>query len=119
MLYRTHLTDAQEWAGNGSMVGAIKGCTGKEPTVVGKPSPLMIDYLCSKLGLQKDRICMVGDRLDTDVLFGTDNGLRTCLVLSGVTTEEKLLSKENEITPDYYADSIVDFFVDVPAPASA
>jgi len=115
----THLTDAQEWAGNGSMVGAIKGCTGKEPTVVGKPSPLMIDYLCSKLGLQKDRICMVGDRLDTDVLFGTDNGLRTCLVLSGVTTEEKLLSKENEITPDYYADSIVDFFADVPASASA
>jgi len=33
----THLTDAQEWAGNGSMVGAIKGCTGVEPTVVGKP----------------------------------------------------------------------------------
>jgi len=26
----THLTDAQEWAGNGSMVGAIKGCTGQE-----------------------------------------------------------------------------------------
>jgi len=111
----THLTDAQEWAGNGSMVGAIKGCTGKEPTVVGKPSPLMIDYLCSTLGLQKDRICMVGDRLDTDVLFGTDNGLRTCLVLSGVTTEEKLLSEGNEITPDYYADSIVDFFAQVPA----
>ncbi len=22
---KTHLTDAQEWAGNGSMVGAIKG----------------------------------------------------------------------------------------------
>lgn len=111
----THLTDAQEWAGNGSMVGAIKGCTGKEPIVVGKPSPLMIDYLCDKLGLEKDRICMVGDRLDTDVLFGTDNGLKTCLVLSGVTTEEKLLSEENKITPDYYADSIVDFFSEVPA----
>lgn len=107
----THLTDAQEWAGNGSMVGAIKGCTGREPTVVGKPSPLMIDYLCDKLGLEKDRICMVGDRLDTDILFGTDNGLRSLLVLSGVTTEEKLLSEENQITPDYYADSIVDFFV--------
>ena len=25
----THLTDAQEWAGNGAMVGAIKGCTGQ------------------------------------------------------------------------------------------
>jgi 4-nitrophenyl phosphatase/phosphoglycolate phosphatase len=33
-------------------------------------------------------------------------------VLSGVTTEEKLLSPENTITPDYYADSINDFFMD-------
>ena len=108
----THLTDAQEWAGNGSMVGAIKGCTGQEPTVVGKPSPLMIDYLTDKLGLEKDRICMVGDRLDTDILFGTDNGLKTLLVLSGVTTEDKLLSDDNKITPDYYADTINDFFIE-------
>lgn len=111
----THLTDAQEWAGNGSMVGAIKGCTGQEPTVVGKPSPLMIDYLCDKLGLERNKICMVGDRLDTDILFGTDNGLKSLLVLSGVTSEEKLLSEENKITPDYYADSIADFFVNEPA----
>eukprot|EP00978_Attheya_sp_CCMP212_P022506 scaffold67198_cov50-Attheya_sp.AAC.7 len=111
----THLTDAQEWAGNGSMVGAIKGCTGKEPIVVGKPSPLMIDYLANKLNLDKNRICMVGDRLDTDVLFGTDNGLKTLLVLSGVTSEEKLLSQENIITPDFYTDTINDFFMEVPA----
>jgi phosphoglycolate phosphatase len=106
----THLTDAQEWAGNGSMVGAIKGCTGQEPTVVGKPSPLMIEYLESKFGIDRKRICMVGDRLDTDVLFGTDNGLKSLLVLSGVTSEEKLLSPENSITPDFYADDINSFF---------
>jgi phosphoglycolate phosphatase len=110
----THLTDAQEWAGNGSMVGAIKGCTGKEPTVVGKPSPLMIDYLEKKYGMDRSRICMVGDRLDTDVLFGTDNGLKSVLVLSGVTSEEKLLSPENAITPDYYCEDINAFFVQVP-----
>jgi phosphoglycolate/pyridoxal phosphate phosphatase family enzyme len=105
----THFTDAQKWAGNGSMVGAIKGCTGKEPTVVGKPSPLMIDYLCDKLNLERSRICMVGDRLDTDVLFGTDNGLQSLLVLSGVTSKTKLLSPENNILPDFYADTINDF----------
>lgn len=110
----THLTDAQEWAGNGSMVGAIKGCTGKEPIVVGKPSPLMIDYMEQKFGFDRSRICMVGDRLDTDVLFGTDNGLKSVLVLSGVTTEEKLLSPGNAIIPDFYADSINDFFLEVP-----
>jgi len=106
----THLTDEQEWAGNGAMVGAIKGCTGKEPLVVGKPAPLMVDYIVNKYHIQRDRICMVGDRLDTDVLFGTDNGLRTCLTLSGVTTEQKLLSPTNSIRPEFYVDTIVDFF---------
>jgi len=105
----THLTDAQEWAGNGAMVGAIKGCTGREPTLVGKPSPLMIDYIVSKYQVDRSRICMVGDRLDTDILFGQNNGLRSCLTLSGVTTEAKLLSEENTIKPDYYVDSIAQF----------
>ena len=124
----THLTEAQEWAGNGAMVctyylliyvindrnrdkvGAIKGCTGKEPTVVGKPSGLMIDYIIEKFGIERSRICMVGDRLDTDVLFGSDNGLQTVLTLSGVTDEETLLSDSNKIRPEYYVDSIADFF---------
>jgi len=105
----THLTDEQEWAGNGAMVGAIKGCTGKEPTVVGKPSPLMVDYIVNKYKIDRHRICMVGDRLDTDILFGTDNGLQTCLTLTGVTSVDKLLSDANVIRPDYYVDSIVDF----------
>ncbi|KAJ8903839.1 hypothetical protein NDN08_000372 [Rhodosorus marinus] len=105
----THLTDAQEWAGNGSMVGAIKGCTGQEPTVVGKPSPLMIDYIVEKYDVSRDEVCMVGDRLDTDVLFGKNNGLASLLVLSGVTTEEKLMSPENKIQPDFYTETIAKF----------
>jgi 4-nitrophenyl phosphatase/phosphoglycolate phosphatase len=105
----THLTDAQEWAGNGAMTGAIKGCTGREPTLVGKPSPLMIDYIVDKYGCDRDRICMVGDRLDTDILFGQNNGLLSCLTLSGVTTDTKLLSDDNQIKPDYYVDSIAQF----------
>eukprot|EP01023_Acetabularia_acetabulum_P032559 TRINITY_DN303_c0_g2_i1.p3 TRINITY_DN303_c0_g2~~TRINITY_DN303_c0_g2_i1.p3 ORF type:complete len:353 (-),score=73.72 TRINITY_DN303_c0_g2_i1:199-1257(-) len=98
----THLTDAQEWAGNGSMVGAIKGSTKQEPTVVGKPSDFILNNIATKFGLRMDQICMVGDRLDTDILFGKGGGLATCLVLSGVTTEEQLLSPQNDIQPDVY-----------------
>lgn len=105
----THLTDAQEWAGNGCMAGAIKGCTGQDPFLVGKPSPFMIEYIEKKFGIDRPRVCMVGDRLDTDILFGKDNGLQTILTLSGVTTEKKLLSDENKISPDFYVDSIADF----------
>lgn len=106
----THLTAEQEWAGNGAMVGAIKGCTGQEPIVVGKPSPLMVDYIVDKYKVEPARICMVGDRLDTDIVFGTDNGLSTVLTLSGVTTKNKLMSEENKVKPDFYVDSIADFF---------
>ncbi|KAL0773290.1 hypothetical protein Bca101_038441 [Brassica carinata] len=44
----THLTDAQEWAGGGSMVGALVGSCQREPLVVGKPSTFMMDYLADK-----------------------------------------------------------------------
>jgi 4-nitrophenyl phosphatase/phosphoglycolate phosphatase len=53
---------------------------------------------------------MVGDRLDTDMLFGQNNGLQTVLTLSGVTSLDKLMSPENRIRPDQYVESIADFF---------
>lgn len=107
----THLTDTQEWAGNGCMVGAIKGCTGREPILVGKPSPLMIDYIESTFGVSRSEICMVGDRLDTDILFGKNNGLSSILTLSGVTSMDKLRDPKNTIEPDFVVDTIADFLL--------
>lgn len=114
----THLTDAQEWAGNGSMVGAIKGSTKREPTVVGKPAEFMLGNIATQFGLKREQICMVGDRLDTDILFGKNGGLSTMLVLSGVTTEEQLLSPDNAIHPDCYMDSLA-ALLDVKQPVAA
>lgn len=42
------------------MVGAIVGSTKREPIVVGKPSPFMLENIASTLGLQRSQICMVG-----------------------------------------------------------
>uniref|UniRef100_A0A0D3FXC6 phosphoglycolate phosphatase n=2 Tax=Oryza TaxID=4527 RepID=A0A0D3FXC6_9ORYZ len=105
----THLTDAQEWAGGGSMVGAILGSTKQEPLVVGKPSTFMMDYLAKKFGITTSQICMVGDRLDTDILFGQNGGCKTLLVLSGVTSVQMLQSPDNSIQPDFYTNQISDF----------
>lgn len=51
--------------------------------MVGKPSQFVLDAIASQTGVSKDKICMVGDRLDTDILFGQQGGLSTMLVLSG------------------------------------
>lgn len=105
----THLTDAQEWAGGGSMVGALWGSTQQEPLVVGKPSTFMMDYLADKFGITKSQICMVGDRLDTDILFGQNGGCKTLLVLSGVTSLSMLQNPNNSIQPDFFTGKISDF----------
>ena len=71
-----------------------------------QPSMFMLEYMQKKFGIAADEICMVGDRLDTDIEFGNNGGARTMLVLSGVTTEETLLSPENAIKPDFYAPNL-------------
>ncbi|KAL5711696.1 hypothetical protein ACHQM5_013952 [Ranunculus cassubicifolius] len=114
----THLTDAQEWAGGGSMVGAIVGSTQREPLVVGKPSTFMMDYVAAKFGILKSQICMVGDRLDTDILFGQNGGCKTLLVLSGVTSLDMLQSPNNSIQPDFYANRISDLTLKTAAATS-
>lgn len=103
-----HLTDAQEWASNAALVGAIRGCTGRKPIIVGKPSSLLIDYLSTKYELVRHRIAMVGDRLDTDILFGRDHGLRTVLTLSGVTSLKQVHDATNDIHPQYIINSVAD-----------
>ena len=51
--------------------------------MVGKPAEFMLANIAETFGLRRDQICMVGDRLDTDILFGQHGGLTTMLVLSG------------------------------------
>ena len=53
--------------------------------MVGKPAEFMLANIAETFGLKRDQICMVGDRLDTDILFGQHGGLTTMLVLSGET----------------------------------
>lgn len=103
-----HMTDLQEWAGAGCMVAAVCGSTQKEPVVVGKPSTFMMEFLLKKLNVDTSRMCMVGDRLDTDILFGHTAGCKTLLVLSGVTKLPSLQDPKNCIVPDYYVDKLSD-----------
>ncbi|KAA8519237.1 hypothetical protein F0562_013493 [Nyssa sinensis] len=103
-----HMTELQEWPGAGCMVAAIRGSTQKEPIVVGKPSTFLMDFLLQKFHITTSKMCMVGDRLDTDILFGQSAGCRTLLVLSGVTTQSTLQDPSNHVCPEYYTSKVSD-----------
>ncbi|MFW5995685.1 MAG: HAD-IIA family hydrolase [Halanaerobiaceae bacterium] len=82
----------------GSFIQLLKTSTGREPYVVGKPNPLMVDYIARKFEIKKDNIAMVGDRLYTDIRMASEAGITGILVLSGETDSGML--KEATEQPD-------------------
>lgn len=92
--------------GAGSIVAAISAASGKSPIVVGKPETLMMLKGIEQLGVRPEEAVMVGDRLDTDILSGHRAGLKTALVLTGVSQRPDLAHAE--VLPDYV-------FADLPA----
>ena len=80
----------------GSVCIGIKNATGKEPIVIGKPSPLMPQLAMERLQVTKEHACVVGDRIYTDVKSGLNAGITGILVLSGETTVEILNASEDK-----------------------
>ena len=72
----------------GAITAFIETATGIHPYFVGKPNPLMMRSALRYLGEHSENTIMVGDRMDTDIRVGTEAGLETVLVLTGVTTRE-------------------------------
>ena len=74
----------------GSVAALISAATGVKPYFVGKPNPLMMRTALRTLNAHSENSVMIGDRRDTDIIAGTESGLRPILVLTGVTTREEV-----------------------------
>jgi NagD protein len=74
----------------GSVAALISRATGVEPYFIGKPNPLMMRAALNRLQAHSESTVMVGDRMDTDVVAGLEAGLRTVLVLTGITGEAEI-----------------------------
>lgn len=94
----------------GALVAPIELATGRKPYFVGKPNPLMWRTALRKLGAHSADSFMVGDRMDTDILGAIEAGMRTILVLSGVTSRDEV-----ERFP-YRPTLIFDHVGDIPVP---
>jgi 4-nitrophenyl phosphatase len=82
---RTFPTPEGMVPGAGSILAALETATDVKATVIGKPSPFMLELATERMGLSKDEVLVVGDRLETDIAGGQAMMARTALVLSGVT----------------------------------
>lgn len=97
--------------GEGTILASIVAASGRSPTILGKPRAPMFDSIRLAFpDVKPNRTMMIGDRLETDILFGNRQGLTTLLVFSGATTEKKLdtirqsvekNTAEKELLPKY------------------
>ncbi len=83
--------DKRNLPGNGSIVKSIEVSSQRKAINVGKPSKILVDLLQKEYKFDIGRTLMVGDRLDTDVKFGKDGGMKSALVLTGCTDVDKLM----------------------------
>lgn len=76
--------------GCGAVAELITAATGVKPYFVGKPNPLMMRSALRSLDAHSGNTIMIGDRMDTDIISGTEAGMETILVLTGVTALEDI-----------------------------
>jgi arabinose operon protein AraL len=89
----------------GTFIAALEAATGKPiDLVVGKPSLIAAEAAARHLGLDYQSCFMIGDRLETDIKMGNDAGMKSVLVLTGVSTEE--MAAQVSSPPTYIVPSI-------------
>ncbi len=83
--------------GNGAILKALEAATGQKPITIGKPKPIMYQQAMKVLNTSPEQTLAIGDRLDTDILGAINAGIRSILVLSGISSEQDL--KQTDYAP--------------------
>jgi HAD superfamily hydrolase (TIGR01450 family) len=92
----------------GSICQMITAATGKKPTYIGKPEPVMVDFVREKYGFSKEETVVIGDRLYTDIVTGMNAGVTSICVLTGEATPSDI--KRGVIKPDFTFESVNDIW---------
>lgn len=71
--------------GAGAIVAALAACAGREPELVGKPAPYLVESILRDACVEPRDALVVGDRVETDIVAGRRAGCAVHLVLTGVT----------------------------------
>lgn len=96
----------------GPLVAAIARATGKIPENMGKPNAPIMEIALERLGVSVENAAIVGDNLLTDILAGHNSGMKSVLILTGVSTREDVATAK--LKPTWIVDDYHDFASTVP-----
>ncbi len=84
--------------GNGAILAALRAATQVTPTVIGKPEAVMYQQAIKILGVPPEKTVAIGDRLNTDILGAVNTGIRSIMVLTGISSKDDLKSIDYQPT---------------------
>ncbi len=103
----TFPTEIGPLPGAGSILAFLETATGVRPVVVGKPNRIIFDEAIRRLEGNNFDTLMVGDRLNTDIVGGHAAGLRTVLLLSGISKMADVA--KSAVQPDWIFSDLQEF----------
>lgn len=92
-----------------ALISPIEMASGRKAYFLGKPNPLMMRIGLSMLGVENEDACIVGDRMDTDIIAGIESEIDTILVLSGVTDIVSI--QKYPYRPKYVLNGVGEIFI--------
>lgn len=98
-------SDGKLTIGTGSWIKALEFASGKEATIIGKPSASFFHLVAESLEMEPHEVLMVGDDILSDIIGAQKAGFITALVKTGKFKESDLHS---EIKPDIIAESFTE-----------
>lgn len=76
--------------GNGAVIAMMEYASGQTSPKIGKPYAPILELALDEFNLKKEDVVLLGDNLETDIRLGTDHGVETIFVTSGVHHEEDI-----------------------------
>jgi phosphoglycolate/pyridoxal phosphate phosphatase family enzyme len=109
---RAYPVEGRLLPGAGTIVSAIEVATGAKALCIGKPEPFLFQEAIRRAGRQDsgDRIVVVGDSTDYDIVAAHRVGAAGVLITTGLTAKGALAEASGDAVPDRVIHSLEELF---------
>src|SRR5438034_2103735 len=107
---RAYPVEGRLLPGAGTIVAAIEVATGQKALCIGKPEPFLFEEAIRRAGRPGDRVVVVGDSTDYDIVAAHRVGATGVLILTGLTEADALRRATGDAVPDRVVRSLEALF---------
>ena len=108
---RAYPVEGRLLPGAGAIVAAIEVATGAKAVCIGKPEPFLFQEAIRRAGKDgHDRVVVVGDSTDYDMVAAHRVGATGVLITTGLTERDALETTSGEAVPDRVIHSLEELF---------